>query len=479
MNSLLKFFLLLIAVSGSASLTAQNPIWADDLLNRYDRYREASIKDRRFKHGDILPLLQSLPAKGDFEIRERGRSVEGRPIYLVRYGNGPAKVLLWSQMHGDEPTATMALFDLFNFLAADDQFNDLRNLISTELSLYFLPMLNPDGAEVYERRNALDIDINRDAARLQTPEGRLLKEVRDEIDADWGFNLHDQSPYNAVGQSAGEATFSFLAPAYDQAKSINEVRGDAMRLIVFFDQWLQQYLPGQVARFDDTFEPRAFGDNMQAWGTRTILIECGGLEGDPEKQKIRKLHFGLFLLAFESIARQTYSGYSVHSYEQIAFNNRKLFDLLIREVRLEERGRSYVVDLGFHRNESDFGDYRRFYYNGSLADLGDLSTSNGYQELYAPGYTIEQGKTYPAVLPGLSSLKQMDYAGLHRQGYTDIRLQSLPKRSETDRLPFRVHGANARIPANEVRLGKNPSFFLVRNGKREYVVVNGFLYEVK
>ena len=38
-----------------------------------------------------------------------------------------------------------------------------------------VPMLNPDGAERYARRNAQAIDINRDALQLATPEGRLLK----------------------------------------------------------------------------------------------------------------------------------------------------------------------------------------------------------------------------------------------------------------------------------------------------------------
>ena len=461
------------------SSLAQSPSWADDLMNRYERYRENAITDRRFKHAELEPHILALARKPGFEVRERGRSIEGRPIYVVRYGSGPVKVLLWSQMHGDESTATMALLDLFNFLAADDEFNGLRSHIRDQLSLYFIPMLNPDGAEKYQRRNAIDIDINRDALRLQTPEGALLKRIRDEIDADWGFNLHDQSRYNAVGPTPGEATFSFLAPAFDSAKSVNEKRKNAMQLVAVLNRWLQQYIPGQVARFDDTFEPRAFGDNMQRWGTRTILIECGGMDGDPEKQKIRKIHFSLFLVAFDAIARESYETYFIRDYENLFYNDRHLIDLLIRDARLVENGRNYIVDLGFYRNESPYNSSRNFYYSGTITDMGDLSTFHGYEELFASGYTIEAGKMYPSVLSSLSNLKQKNFADLHRQGYTDIRLQSVPNRSEYDQLPFRLHKSNARTPKNAIRIGENPSFFLLKDGRREYVVVNGFLYKIE
>jgi hypothetical protein len=455
------------------------PLQADEVYAHYDRYREKAIVDRRFKHGEMLPLVQKLSKSPSFELQERGKSIQGRPIYLARYGEGPVKVLLWSQMHGDESTATMALLDLFNFLNASDEYDDLRALFREKLSLYFIPMLNPDGAEEFKRRNAIDIDINRDALRLQTPEGRLLKKIRDEVDADWGFNLHDQSRYNAAGPDPNEATFSFLAPAYDREKNVNEVRRNAMQLIVVMNNWLQERMPGKVGKFDDTFEPRAFGDNMQRWGTSTILIECGGLEGDPEKQQIRKLHFHMLLAAFEAIATEAYQGESTQAYEDLHVNDRRLFDLLIREARLEEKGAAYTVDLGFMRNENHYLSSRRFYYNATIADIGDLSTHHAYEEISAAGYVIEPGKTYPQVVANLASLKKMDFGELHRQGYTHIRLQSVPKRWEVDRLPFRVIAADAKSPANTVRLGENPAFFLIKDGKREFLVVNGFLYKLE
>ncbi|HEX9739919.1 MAG TPA: M14 family zinc carboxypeptidase, partial [Ignavibacteriaceae bacterium] len=190
--------------------SAQNVEFLNSLNQQYENYRENSITKRRFKHSDIKQLITSLEDKNNFSVKKAGFSAEKREIYLVSWGKGEAKVFLWSQMHGDEPTATMALFDIFNFLNADDSFNDFREMIHKKLTLCFMPMVNPDGAEVFQRRNIFEIDINRDAVRKQTPEGKLLMDTFENINADFGFNLHDQSTRYSVGNSSNPATLSFL-----------------------------------------------------------------------------------------------------------------------------------------------------------------------------------------------------------------------------------------------------------------------------
>lgn len=461
------------------TLFAQPKAGPDLALDRYDSYKETSIKNRRFKHADIQPLITKIKSYPGVEVRNLGASVEGRSIQMIRIGNGPVKVMLWSQMHGDEATATMAIFDLFNFFRASDELDPLRKLITDNLSLYLIPMLNPDGAQVFTRRNALGIDLNRDAQRLNCPESRILKQTRDEIQPSWGFNLHDQSRYYSAGRAGKSAVFSFLAPAFNEQKDVNDVRLNAMLLTGVMRHWIESYLPGQVAKYDDTFEPRAFGDNMQKWGTSTILIECGGLDGDPEKQQIRKLHFGLLLAAFESIARQSYSQLTVTSYLSIPQNQRDLYDLLVREATWTEGGKTYVVDLGFHKEERLTSEATRVYYAASLAEFGDLSVFCGYEEVNAAGLKIEPGKLYPVVLDNLSQLKAMSYKDLHLQGYTDVRLREMPYKYQLDDVPFRLHKSGTAKVNNSIRLGGNPSFFLTEDGARRYAVVNGDLYPLK
>ena len=126
-------------------------------------------------------------------------------------------------MHGDEPTATAALFDVYEYLRKHRDEPAVRRIL-TQLSLHFVPMLNPDGAERFQRRNAQGIDVNRDALRLQTPEGRILKALRDKLEPAVGFNLHNQGWNTGIGNPPKPASISLLSVAYDENRSVNEGR---------------------------------------------------------------------------------------------------------------------------------------------------------------------------------------------------------------------------------------------------------------
>ena len=128
--------------------------------------RVAGLESRVFRAEYWWQLtLPGLTAERGFAVEQIGHSAQGRPLRHVQWGNGPTHVLLWSQMHGDESTATMALADLLAWLgdAPDDpRVQQLRQ----QLTLHVVPILNPDGAAVFSRRNAQGIDINRDASAL-------------------------------------------------------------------------------------------------------------------------------------------------------------------------------------------------------------------------------------------------------------------------------------------------------------------------
>jgi hypothetical protein len=383
----------------SETIFAQNNL-AQRLFDAHELFKEKSVAERRaFKHRHLIPLIDKAKANSNFSVTEAGKSFEGRSIFQLKYGKGAPPVLLWSQMHGDEATATMALLDIFNFLnASGDGFDDLRKKLQEKSTLYFVPMLNPDGVERWQRRTAQEIDMNRDALRLQCPESKLLKHLQQTLKPAVGFNLHDQSPRYSVGESKEVAAISFLATAYNEERTINSVRERAMQLIVGMNRELQKFVPNQVARYSDEFEPRAFGDNIAKWGTSLVLIESGGYKNDPEKQYLRKMNFVAILTALESIADGTYARENRNDYEKIPQNARNHYDLIIRNAKTELNGQTYTVDIAINRNEVNNADATAFSYRSSIEDFGDLSVFYGIDELDAQGAMLVDAKGKPLVL---------------------------------------------------------------------------------
>ena len=453
----------------------------EKLYETYGKYKEITLSKRRIKHIQLEPLIEELIANPMFEVNKVGESIEGRDLNLISIGTGETDVFLWSQMHGNEPTATQAIFDIFNFLDSKD-FKKEKAIILSNLRLHFLPMLNPDGAERYQRRNVLGIDINRDALRLQSPEGRTLKRVRDSVDADFGFNLHDQSTYYNAELTSKPATISYLAPAYNYEKEINEKRGNAMKVIVFMNDIIQQYAPGQVGRYNDAFEPRAFGDNIQKWGTSTILIESGGYKDDAEKQEIRKLNYVSILSAIYTIANESYKDISIDSYEEIPQNDRKLFDLKIENVTYDLLGEDYVLDLGIHRNEIDDERHIKFYCKSVIADQGDLSTYYGYETFDGTGYRIIPPRMVAKTVPSSGNEEGfyiLNSESLLKFGQAYIRMASIPDELKYSNSPLHVVPTNYKLDDFRLQPGKNPTFFLQKEGKITHAVINGFLIDVR
>lgn len=385
--------------------------------------------------------------------------------------------MLWSQMHGNESTATMALFDLFNFLEGEgDPYDTIRNVLKKNLDIRFIPMVNPDGAEDFQRRNALDIDLNRDAVRESCPEARVLKAARGAFEPDFGFNLHDQQIYYNVKGTSNPATISVLAPAYNEETEINDVRANAMKVIVGINELLQQVVPGQVGKYDDAFEPRAFGDNFQKWGTSTILIESGGYPNDPEKQYIRRLNFMVILNALYSIATDAYGHHLLKDYAAIPDNDSKLMDVILRNVSIQEEGKIYQVDLGIKRGEISYPP--NYYISGTIADVGDLSVYFGYQEIEAEGLKFRAGNTWKGTFRSLAEISEEKAFDLLRQGYLAVKIADADK-NELYSLPLVVLKGEGDLKSGH-KIGNVANFFLQQQDETlVYAVVNGYLIDLK
>jgi hypothetical protein len=452
---------------------------AYQLYYSYPHYVERSLTYRRFKHSDIIPLIEKLKEKNNFAVKEAGRSAYGRSINLIKYGEGNIKIFLWSQMHGDESTATMAIFDILNFLNANDNFNDFRRELFSKASIYFMPMVNPDGAEIFQRRNSHQIDINRDAAALRSPEAKILKDTFDELQAGFGFNLHDQKINYSAGHTFKPATLSFLAPPEDYNYTLSAVRSNAIKLITHLYTILSSFIPGHIGKYPSEFEPRAFGDNFQKLGTSTILIESGGWENDIEKQFVRKMNFIALLASFKCIIEQSYKLQALDTYDEIPFNECDLMNLIIRNVTYKRNGIDCKIDIGINRTEVNFNGAKNFYFKSSIEDIGDLSIFFGYEDYNLDGMEIITGTTYPEQFKSISEIENLNFVKLYEEGYTNVILNSNQLKEEFSRFPINIITNPDLKPEFEIKTGEIPNFLIKKGGKVRYSVVNGFIIDIK
>ncbi|WP_397446548.1 M14 family zinc carboxypeptidase [Polaribacter sp. R77954] len=274
---------------------------------------------------DIEILLQKH--QKSFQIKQLGFSEQLRPIYTLKIGTGKKKILLWSQMHGNESTGTKALFDLFNCFTNDA--NQVFKTILKECTLLFIPMLNPDGAKAYTRVNANNVDLNRDAVDRVAKESKLLRETLEEFDPQFCFNLHDQRTIFGVEGTKNPATISFLAPSEEVTRALTKGRKETMNVIVAMNGLLQKMIPNFVGRYTDEFYPTATGDNFQKLGYNTILIESGHYPDDYPREISREFTFYAIVQGLYHIAiSNDFTAYL--PYFDIPNNAKTFFDVIHR-----------------------------------------------------------------------------------------------------------------------------------------------------
>lgn len=292
---------------------------------------EKTIDGRWVTLDQIQPLLQNLRAP--FEVSKIGESFQNRAIYKFELGTGPIKILIWTQMHGNESTGTKAVMDIIRFFKKPGTFTWLAEMILKSCTIHCIPILNPDGAQKYTRTNAQDIDLNRDVIDKKGTESLLLQKVLKQVDPAFCFNLHDQRTLFSVGAEHHPATISFLAPSVDEARTLTSGRKETMEVIVAMNHLLQKVISNRVGRYTDEFYPTATGDNFQKMGHNTILIESGHAVGDYQRKESRKLTFLSILEGLRYISQQE-KEYDYQDYFNIPNNEKNYTDIIVRSVNI-------------------------------------------------------------------------------------------------------------------------------------------------
>lgn len=353
-----------------------------DTLNLlFENHKEQALSGRYISYEHIAILLQKH--RKHFDVVSLGASVLGIPIDVISIGKGPKKILMWSQMHGNESTTTKAVFDLCNTLCSSKD-PDIVNILKT-CTIAILPMLNPDGAKAYTRVNANQIDLNRDAQDLSQPESIILRHFFDSFQPDFCFNLHGQRTIFSAGKRNLPATISFLAPAQDEACTITNTRKKAMEVIVNMNEHLQKQIPDQVGIYDDAFNLNCVGDTFQSLEVPTVLFEAGHYADDYQRDVVRKYMFQSLMVGIDYIASHTVIGECFNKYQQIPQNQKLFYDIIIRNAVVKAK----VCDIAIQYDE--IVKDAAIIFKPKIDSIGNLDSFYGHREVNANQNRVVSG----------------------------------------------------------------------------------------
>ncbi|WP_286257381.1 M14 family zinc carboxypeptidase [Pseudoalteromonas apostichopi] len=405
---------------------------------------------------DIEPHLKTVAKHPSVKLEQIGTSFQGQALNSLKIGTGPIKVMMWSQMHGDENTATAALMDFLSFITADENAQWLKSW-RQKISLLIIPMVNPDGAAVQTRYNAQGIDLNRDAKALRTKEGQILMAAANQFKPDFGFNLHDQNAYYGAGKKGKQATISVLAPAYNEAREVNKSRGEAMQFIAHLAKTVETIIPGHLGKYNDSYSYRSFGDTFSEKGIRTILIESGAYPNDPNRQIARKVNRVLYKKTIDSLTSGEWKDARISQYHAIPFNAKDNWvDLLIDDIIVNSELGDYQIDIAINNKGQ----------SPVIKELGDISSiRQGYTSLDASSLSFKAGNSF--VLNKSLTLTESSYKNILKQGYSCFS-GDMNKLKNTSKWPvYACKSIFTSIPS----LHAPAAFFLQADGINKYAIL--------
>ena len=331
-------------------------------------FKQTEIGGRYITNKNLENFLEGI--NNEITKSVLAQSVFGKPIWLLDIGTGKTKLLIWSQMHGNESTTTKAIFDFVSFLISD---NKAAKKLREEFTFKIIPILNPDGAELYTRPNANNIDLNRDFIDLTQPESKALMNLFEIFAPDFCFNMHDQRTIFSVGDTDRPATISFLAPSYNDTCEINDNRAIAIKVIVEMNKVLQSHIPGQIGRFDDGYNRNCVGDTFQTLGVPTILFEAGHYPDDYQREVTREIVFISLIAACESIANKTYVVNRTAEYMNIPQNKTLFYDFVYKNVKINYDGNEILSIFA--------AQYKEVLKDGSISLIPYISEVNVSEEI--------------------------------------------------------------------------------------------------
>lgn len=155
---------------------------------------------------EVQSFLHRVENGRSITIRHIARTKNGRNVSLVHITRTPPfgsngkklRVLLFAQQHGDEPSGKEAM----TMLIARASSGMLDSILQA-IDLLIVPQMNPDGAELQQRRTAEGVDLNRNHVLLTSPETKALHDVFWHWLPEVTMDIHEYGSFSTEWKEAG------------------------------------------------------------------------------------------------------------------------------------------------------------------------------------------------------------------------------------------------------------------------------------
>ena len=340
--------------------------------NGYITSEEKNFKELT-SYNEITAFVETITNQFPFVKSEIiGKSVQGKNIYALKFSKGQfgkdktkLKVLLFAQQHGNEPAGKEGALLLIKELIKPEH----RHFLN-QMDIAIIPQMNPDGAEKNQRRNANDMDLNRNHLIMTEPETISLHAFFDHYLFDVTVDIHEYSPYGDEWKSYGYRKNSrIMVGASTNTNVFVELRKFSNEIVLpdLFKKLKSKnissfvYCPGGPPEIDyirhSTFD---VNDGRQSFGIMNTLsfIQEGmnGIESEFSDLKMRSLTQKESLMGFLEIAEEN----------------------AIQIKQLVQEGRSQLFEESDHSILSIQADH---FNNGQILELPLLSYTTSHDTI--------------------------------------------------------------------------------------------------
>lgn len=174
-----------------------------------------------------------------------------------------------------------------------------------------------------------------------------------------------------------------MAPSYNEEREINENRLKAINLIAAINDELEKYIPGQIGRFDDSFNINCIGDTFQFLGVPTILFEAGHFQNDYSREITRKFIFFSLVTSFKALLENDIVNNRITDYLNISQNKVVFYDFMYKNIKINYDGIEIITNFVAQYKEELIDNKIQF--NAYIVEVGELENYFGHYEYDAKG----------------------------------------------------------------------------------------------